>query len=103
MSGIALMLVLLGLLPDSLDSSIFPVAMMFLAWAATFGGLWLLRGNQTTERGKYPALVLEVVGAILLLVGISFSKRWPVILIAGGAILVRQYSRQRTGDRTIQL
>ncbi len=68
---------------------------MFLGWAATFGGLWLRRAIQPTEWAKYPAIGLAIAALLAIGLGTNLKLLWPVFLIAGGLLLLFFSLRQK--------
>jgi hypothetical protein len=67
-----------------------------LGLALTFFAVWLLRASAPTAWGIYPAVILAVLGLSSFIAGqAGIDVLWPVILIAGGALLVYQAYRKR--------
>jgi hypothetical protein len=63
-------------------------ALLLTGIGLTFGGLWLRRAVHPTEWAKVPALLLLVLAMLTLVLGANFSLFWPVVLIAGGVIIL---------------
>lgn len=86
--SIALMLVLIGLLPEEIANSSIPPAVMFFGWAVTFGVLWLLRKRYKTEWAVILVLILGLVGVILVLASPWLEIVWPFLLIVVGIVIL---------------
>jgi hypothetical protein len=62
----------------------------------TFLVVWLLRKRVPTAWAIYPGAILGVLGVFSLIAGqAGIDVLWPVMLIAGGALLVYQAYRRR--------
>jgi hypothetical protein len=63
-------------------------ALLLGGFGFTFGTLWLRRASQPTDWAKYPALGLFAAAVMAFLMGENIQFFWPVILIAGGVIIL---------------
>lgn len=88
MGSIALALLVVGGADMNPNSAPFFTALMFLGWAATFFGLWLLRGAHNTRWALIPATAMVVVGGLSLLAAPALRFVWPVVLIIMGALVL---------------
>ncbi len=88
MISIGLMVILIGLLGANETTGSFSVGAMFLGWAATFGLVWLRRDLHPTDWAKYPAVVCVVLAVAMALGAAQSNLIWPVLLIAGGLLLL---------------
>jgi drug/metabolite transporter (DMT)-like permease len=71
-------------------------AVFLLGLGLTFLAVWLLRHRAPTAWGIYPAIILAVLGLIALVTGQpGLDFLWPILLIAGGALLVWQAYRKK--------
>lgn len=71
-------------------------AAFFLGLGLTFLVVWLLRAMAPTVWAIYPAAVLGVLGLVTLIAGQpGYDIAWPLILIAGGVLLVYLNYRKR--------
>jgi hypothetical protein len=71
-------------------------AVFLLGLGLTFLVVWLLRHRAPTAWGIYPAIILAVLGLIALVTGqAGLDFLWPILLIAGGALLVWQAYRKK--------
>ena len=64
--------------------------------ALTFLVVWLLRAKAPTAWAIYPAIILAVLGLFSMIAGqAALDVLWPILLIAGGALLVYQAYRKK--------
>ena len=86
---------LIGAIVPAFDQSSLRGTLFFLGFAATFGVLYLRRGNIPTEWARVPAIVFSFI-ALLSLVSNTGINGGPLILIALGVIvLFSSLRRQR--------
>lgn len=82
--------------PNGEQQAAMLVGLMFSGWALTFGLLWLLRGSAPTAWAIWPAGALLLVAAGSFAFGAeSANIIWPVIIIAGGVLLLFRNFRPR--------
>jgi hypothetical protein len=73
----------------------FPAEIFLGGVGLTFGVLWLLRDKYSTDWAKYPALVMLIIAAIVLVTGGADDIVGPVVLIAAGVtVLALAYFRK---------
>ncbi len=71
-------------------------AVFFLGLALSFLVLWLRRASVRTAWAIYPAVVLAAMALVTFIVGQpGYDVAWPIILIAGGALLLYLSYRRR--------
>ncbi len=87
MLSIGLMIGLIGVFGSTAAVGSIAVGVMFLGFAATFGLLWLRR-DYPLDWAKYPAVVLVIVAIFMFFSAGSLNYAWPIILIAGGLLLL---------------
>jgi len=98
MISIGLMVMVLGVLRAGEIAGLTAVGVMFLGWALTFGLVWLRHDLHPAGWAKYPALVLVFMAVLMFFSAASLNYAWPVILIAGGLILLYLGFRRRSND-----
>jgi hypothetical protein len=98
MISIGLMIILIGIFGSSASIGSIAVGVMFLGFAATFGLLWLQRNSSPTDWAKYPSIVLGILAVFMFFSAASLNYIWPIILIAGGLILLYFGFRHKSTD-----
>jgi hypothetical protein len=66
-----------------------------LGFAATFGILWLRHRQQETAWAIYPAIILALASVAAFIWGAGMDLFWPILLIAGGALILFVNLRRR--------
>jgi hypothetical protein len=80
-------------LSDGLEERLVP-AILLLGIALTFAALWLGRNKiRQTDWAKYPAAVLAIAAALVLIFGIRVELIWSLALIAFGLYLLYRGTR----------
>lgn len=95
LSSIAVSLLLFGQNPFGARTAALINSVMFLGWALTFGVLWLRRSVQPTAWAIYPAIALAAAAILAFILGANMNLFWPLILIAGGAVILALTLRPR--------
>lgn len=70
-------------------------AVMLLGFAATFGLLWLRPHKEETAWAIYPAIILALGAVAAFLWGGGLGLFWPLLLIAGGLLILVTALRRR--------
>ena len=97
MFSIGLMIILIGVFGSTTSIGSIGVGVMFLGFAATFGLLWFRR-DYPVDWAKYPAIVLTVLAVFMFFSAASLNYAWPIILIAGGLLLLYFGFRRKSTD-----
>ncbi|MCL4529364.1 MAG: hypothetical protein M1282_08125 [Chloroflexi bacterium] len=101
MISIGLMIILIGIFGESDMIGSMAVGVMFLGFAATFGLLWLRRDLHPADWAKYPAVVLAILAVFMFFSAQSLNYAWPIILIAGGLLLLYFGFRRKSTETKI--
>jgi hypothetical protein len=69
---------------------------LFLALAATFGAVWLLRKSQPTGWAKYPAAGMLAIAVLSFIEGAHFAEFWlaSLMLVIGVMFLLTIFTRK---------
>lgn len=98
MISIGLMIIVIGILGGSASSGSIAVGANFLGLAATFGLVWLRRDLYPADWAKYPTIVLAILSIFMFFNAANFNYAWPIILIAGGLLLLYFGFRRKSTD-----
>ena len=98
MLSIGLMIILIGILGANDRNGSIGVGVMFLGYAVTFGLLWLRRDLHPADWAKYPAVVMVILAVFMFFSAASINYAWPIILIAGGLLLLYFGFRRKSTD-----
>ena len=98
MFSIGLMIILIGIFGSTASIGSIGVGVMFLGYAATFGLLWLRRDLHPADWAKYPAVAMVVLAIFMFFSAASLNYAWPIILIAGGLLLLYFGFRHKSTD-----
>lgn len=98
MISIGLMVILIGILGANNQTGSIGVGVMFMGWALTFGLVWLRRDLHPADWAKYPVVVLVILSVVMFFGAANIQYVWPVLLIAGGLLLLYFGFRRKSTD-----
>lgn len=95
MASIGVTLLLSGFEVFNLENAGVMNGLILLGIALTFGILWLQRSRQPTEWAKYAAGIALLGSVLAFVLGSGMDLFWPLLLIAGGVVILFVSLRRR--------
>jgi hypothetical protein len=95
MGSIGVTLLLSGFEVFNIENTGIWNGLIWLGIAITFGILWLRRGVHQTGWAIYPAAIALIGSVVAFVLGSGMDLFWPLLLIAGGVVILFLALRRR--------